>query len=314
MKRTYYYQQIDCQLAYYNEYLKGIASNNGTFKGKPREFVLGKQDSCYNLYSSLITGTDNVLDYFNTHNIVWWGENQKSKLPSGHLVSSQVHCLNHLFSLRKDKDAIKEIMRAATKLDIDEILLSPLDGDGYITFEFVYKNIYLLGERHETRGANCTSIDAFVYAQLTDARKILIPIEWKYTETYNGKEATQKSLSHYPKRILPSSNLKSWDALYNADPYYELMRQTLLVEQIIKHQDCSIEADNYDYFHIMIIPDAHWELKTAIEKNYIPKLKDASKFRIIDPKDLLAPLASLKDKNGKIKYEDLLYYLSKRYW
>ncbi len=306
MKRTYYYQQIDCQLAYYNEYLKGIASNNGTFKGKPREFVLDKQDSCYNLYSSLITGTDNVLDYFNKHNIAWWGENQKSKLPSGHLVSSQVQCLNHLFALRKDKDAIKEIMRAVTKLDIDKILLSPLDEDGYITFEFVYKNISLLGERYETRGANCTSIDVFVYAQLTDKRKILIPIEWKYTETYNGKKATKKSLSRYPQRILPSSNLIGWYAWYNADPYYELMRQTLLVEQIIRHKGCGIEAD--DYFHIVVIPNEHTELKTAIEKNYVPTLKDSSKFRILDPKELLNPIV------GNKEYADLIKYLQTRYW
>lgn len=306
MKRTYYNQQIDCQLTYYNEYLKGIASNNGIFKGKPREFVLDKQDCRYNLYSSIITGADNVLDYFNKHNIAWWGENQKNNQPSGHLVSSQVHCLNHLFALRKNEYAIKEIMRAATKLDIEEILLSPLDGDGYITFEFVYKNISLLGERHETRGANCTSIDAFVYVQLMDGRKILIPIEWKYTETYNGKEATEKSLSRYPQRILPSSNLKGWDALYNADPYYELMRQTLLVEQIIKHQDYAIEAD--DYFHIMVIPNAHLELKTAIETNYIPTLKDPSKFHIIDPEQLLLPL------QGNENYIGLLNYLSQRYW
>ena len=77
MKRTYYNRQIECQLAYYNEYLKGIASNNGTFKGNPREFVLDKQDCRYNLYSSIITRADNVLDYFNKHDIVWWGENKK---------------------------------------------------------------------------------------------------------------------------------------------------------------------------------------------------------------------------------------------
>ena len=43
-------------------------------------------------------------------------------------------------------------------------------------------------------------------------------------------------------------------------------------------------------------------------------LKDKSKFHIIDPKDLLAPLASLKDDKGKTNYSDLLNYLSKRYW
>jgi hypothetical protein len=58
----------------------------------------------------------------------------------------------------------------------------------------------------------------------------------------------------------------------------------------------------------MVIPNAHTELKTAIESKYIPTLKDKSKFRIIDPLELLAPL------EGNEKYSKLLEYLRKRYW
>ena len=162
-------------------------------------------------------------------------------------------------------------------------------------------------ENYETRGTKCTSIDALVYAQLDDNRKILIPIEWKYTEKYDGIEAFPSSWKRYPDLIrLVDCNLKDVYALYKADPYYELMRQTLLVEQIIRHKECGIEAD--DYFHIMVIPNEHSELRTAIEGNYIPTLKDPSKFKTIDPQDLLSPL------KGNDDYKELMEYLETRYW
>ena len=273
--------------------------------------ILKHENSVCNLYGPI---RRRALDYFERHDIAWWRVDTDRYFPTGHLVSSQIHCLNHLFAFRDDPIAIKIILQKATNLPIDKILQSPTDKGGYIAFEFVYKNKSLLKdnsgkyhEKYETRGANCTSIDALVYVQLVNGNKILIPIEWKYTETYNGKEACDKSWQRYPDLIrLENSNLKDVYDLYKADPYYELMRQTLLMEQIIQHKDCGIEAD--DYFHIMVIPNEHTELKSAIVNNYIPTLKDITKFRIIDPQELLSPIPADGD------YKDLITYLQTRYW
>ena len=304
-KKMYNAEKIR-QVAYYHQHLANVAHNMGEFRGQ-HEFVLKREDCLYNLFEAI---RKEVPPYFEKYKITWWGENKKVQKPTGHLVSSQIHCLNHLFALRKDDEAIKTILTNAAGLAIKKILPSPLDEDGYLSFEFVYKNKTLLGEKNETRGAKCTSIDAFIYAQLEDDRKILIPIEWKYTETYSGVEAKEESLKRYPVRLnhlLPASNMKEWKDLYKADPYYELMRQTLLVEQIIaQHDDESLKA--VDYVHIVIIPKEHSELRNAIITRYIPTLNDPSKFKIIDPQELLAPLEGNKD------YEDLLNYLKTRYW
>lgn len=273
--------------------------------------ILKHENSVCNLYGPI---RRRALDYFERHDIAWWRVDTDRYFPTGHLVSSQIHCLNHLFAFRDDPIAIKIILQKATNLPIDKILQSPIDKGGYIAFEFVYKNKSLLKdnsgkyhEKYETRGANCTSIDALVYVQLVNGNKILIPIEWKYTETYNGKEACDESWQRYPDLIrLANSNLKDVYDLYKADPYYELMRQTLLMEQIIQHKDCGIEAD--DYFHIMVILNEHTELKSAIVNNYIPTLKDITKFRIIDPQELLSPIPADGD------YKDLISYLQTRYW
>ena len=275
------------------------------------DYFIKPQYSDKNLYRGIRT---KAIEYFREYNITWWQCLNEPNSPTGHMVSSQINCINHLFAFRDDPIAIKRILQKATNLPIDKILQSPIDKGGYIAFEFVYKNKSLLKdnsgkyhEEYETRGANCTSIDALVYVQLVNGNKILIPIEWKYTETYNGEEACDKSWQRYPDLIrLENSNLKDVYDLYKADPYYELMRQTLLMEQIIQHKDCGIEAD--DYFHIMVIPNEHTELKSAIVNNYIPTLKDITKFRIIDPQALLSPIPADGD------YKDLISYLQTRYW
>lgn len=304
MNRAFYNSEKARQVSYYTDYLsKKQVENYGSFRGE-HEFVLKRKDCLHNLFEPI---REEVLLYFDQYNITWWGENKQEQKPSGHLVSSQIHCLNHLFALRNDKDAVKAIIMKAIGLDIEELLPSPLDKDGYITFEFVYKNKSLLGEKNETRGAKCTSVDAFVCALLKNGKTILIPIEWKYTETYSGIEAKEDSLCRYPKRILSTSNLNGWNSLYKADPYYELMRQTILVEQIIANrQKVDIKAD--DYIHLVIIPEAHTELRNAIVDNYVPTLKDQNKLKLIDPKDLLDPI---KDKE---QYKSLIDYLARRYW
>ena len=298
-----------------NQTIFGGASGNGWMyveikkqnKKEWRQYphILQHQDSMKNLYKGI--GND-AISYFKRNNILWWREDEDRYFPTGHLVSSQIHCLNHLFALRKDDVAIKAIIEKAIGLKIKKVYSSSIDKySSFISFEFICKNKTLLHENYETRGANCTSVDALVYVQTIDNKNILIPIEWKYTETYQGKEANKESLDRYPKLIDSASNLKKWDDLYKADPYYELMRQTLLMEQIIKQKDINgIKA--VDFRHIMVIPNAHTELKNAIEEKYIPTLKDKSKFIIIDPQDLLSPL------KGNDDYKELLNYLETRYW
>ena len=320
-RRKYYYAERRKQEALYYDKFWGNTPNGGHWtifengqKIKVVEnlpYILHQNYSKENLYVDI---REDACQYFEQNNISWWRQQEDDYSPTGHLVSSQIHCLNHLFAFRDDPIAIKIILQKATNLPIDKILQSPIDKGGYIAFEFVYKNKSLLKdnsgeyhEKYETRGANCTSVDALVYVQLVNGNKILIPIEWKYTETYNGKEACDESWQRYPDLIrLENSNLKDVYDLYKADPYYELMRQTLLMEQIIQHKDCGIEAD--DYFHIMVIPNEHTELKSAIVNNYIPTLKDITKFRIIDPQELLSPIPA----DGE--YKDLISYLQTRYW
>lgn len=272
------------------------------------KFILKSEDSICNLYPDI---RDTSIKYFKQQDISWWRQEEDGYYPSGHLTSSQNHCLNHLFALRTKKMAVKKITENATGMTFDEVLPSLIDNDSnsFISFEFAFHNIEWLQENDKgsRRGTMCTSIDAMFFARKGN-KKWLIPIEWKYTERYDREDKTNKKrLDRYAhlietseRLIIPQEGISH--SVYFIEPNYELMRQTILCEQIIAHGF----AD--DFIHLNVIPKGNTELRKAVESEFIPMLKDSSKFKIIDPLELLAPL------EGNNDYKDLLNYLNKRYW
>ena len=264
----------------------------------------GRED--LNLFSPI---RKDALAYFLHNNIEWWRNNGHKNKPTGHMLSSQISCINHLFPFMKHDESVYllSILNSIQhKYTFERILPNPLDNEmfnGNICFEFVWKNRSLLGENAETRGARCTSIDAVIYAETTDHKRILIPIEWKYVETYKHRRAPQKSIDRYPSRINSNSNIPEWKEEYEYDPLYELARQTLLVENIIFNKDSSLPVD--DYIHIIVIPEGNIELRLEVDQ-YARSLKNPSKFVIIAPKQMMNPI--------RRSHRDLYEYLDTRYW
>ncbi len=279
--------------------------NNEKSKVYKLDYILDTNYNDFNLESGI---RSLAKKYFKNFKIAWWGQNEIE--PTGHLLSSQIHCLNHLFALREDKDAVLAVINKATNMDFDEVLPSTLDNDGgYIAFEFAYKNDEMLGENDKgaRRGVLCTSIDAMIVARKGEG-KWLIPIEWKYTENYENEDKTNDTrLYRYGAKIISSARLKTpkdgvAHSIYFQEPSYELMRQTLLCEQLIA-KDYAV-----DFFHINIIPKENTELRKAVENEFMQNLTKDAKFKIIDPQELLEPL-----KNND-NYKDLINYLETRYW
>ena len=295
---------------------------NGYFMGKPRPFVL--RDGVNNLYEPIRNG---VLQYFKENKISWWGGDK----PSGHTLSSQIACLNHLFAIMHDHDAVLAMLNGIRD-EFEEVLPVSCDANPkYIGFEVVSTDDHL-NEKTSTRGSNCTSVDAFIYAKHKGGGKWLIPIEWKYTEHYanldksredrygeekgsNGKG--QERVRRYSALTDASTQLKSlgsyYGSMYYQEPFYQLMRQTLWAENIIKHQNTeTLKAD--DYMHIHVIPSANKDLlekkysvsSMSMEETWRSMLHDQGKYIIVSPENLLAPVAE--------KYSELVSYLKKRYW
>ena len=269
-------------------------------------YIIEEGKEFMNLYPPI---REDAIDYFQQNGIGWWKSNNALNTPTGHMLSSQISCVNHLFPLMKPDESaslLSMLNSVQERYHFIKILTNPLDKPdchGNICFEFIWKNRTLLGERAEKRGAMCTSIDAVVYAETEEHSRILIPIEWKYVETYEHKRAVQSSIDRYTSRLDNSSNIKEWKEEYEYDPIYELVRQTMLVEQIIKNNDSELPVD--DYLHINVIPEGNVELLSEV--SLFPEgLKDKGKFIMLDPRKLMLPI--------KETHQDLYNYLESRYW
>ena len=334
-KYYYYYAERRKQKALYNDKFWGNTPNGGhwtIFKNGRKikvvenlPYILHQNYSKENLCVDI---REDAILYFKQNKISWWRQQEDNYSPTGHLVSSQIHCLNHLMAIQRDKKAVLAIIKSQCPTIVD-VLPSPIDSnvevrDGklhrfnsYITFEFTCDNRNLLHESGDKRGKKCTSVDALVYAKDKNKGNVLIPIEWKYTESYEKtpkERAHQESVKRYVDLAnLKSSNLKEWILDYEWNPLYEFARQELLMEQIIKEKPlCGfgfekkpLEAN--DFIHIIVRPDENAEIRediAAFRKTIVEK----SKFIEVDPQMLLAPLQQFEE------YSDLLTYLQTRYW
>ena len=299
---------IEKREAFYND------PGNGYFRGKQYPFILNARTK--NFYAPI---KYEVMEYFADNNITWWG----GLRPTNHPLSSQIACVNHLFAIRRDKDAVIAVVKNIVPNVRDvSLILSDDTNAGYIQFEAVSNvdNLFELDGAKPTRGSLCTSIDALIIAELTDSSRLMIVIEWKYTESYGNenKAAGEKGITRkerYTGLINASAQLISdTHDVYYFEPFYQLMRQTLWAEQMIRGKETEIiKAD--DYLHVHIIPPDNNELLKKIyrcscktmEETWRSCIKDNGKYLILSPQDFLAPVSHSK-------YEDLIRYLDLRYW
>lgn len=285
----------------------------GEYKNIPRPFVLKHQDK--NLWHKI---RKEAIEYFKENKIVWWPGSDK---PTGHLLSSQVACVNHLFILRHDKEASLKILK---NINAEFVEVYPDFEGGFIGFEVVSKNSYLNEGDSKTRGANCTSVDAMMTGKLSNGDKIQVFIEWKYTEYYSNSDKSVGSSGKTRKQRYDSL-IKSKDspikptvsiANFYYEPFYQLMRQTLLAWQMTKNKNNELNAN--DWIHLDIIPENNLALRykvtapdliqTGIEEAWKSQLNEPEKYNIITPQKLLKPI--IFDP----KYRGLVNYLNRRYW
>jgi hypothetical protein len=313
-----------------------LIRHTSLFYGDKAGFVLKYSGKKYPQMDILLDGNNNlfksirkeVLDYFSKNKIPFWkvGGEVGALKPTGHVLSSQIACINHLFFMRQRQDIATMVLK---NLDGAVKIALPLNNDmehGFVSFEVIGRENYL-NERHHMRGANSTSIDAAMLAEMQDGTRKLFIIEWKYTEHYNGQSKFQDD--DVPRRketYLPSLQKEDCpirmpklikDILVEGffyEPFYQLMRQTLLAHEMDKAQDFGAT----EYQHIYVIPTANMELirntpgkivvGSTLENTWANLLKAKEKYKVVDPQDFLAPANKFSDVSNIIEY------LEQRYW
>jgi hypothetical protein len=277
----------------------------GVYKRSPRAFVL--KDPLMNLWHGI---RNDALDYFTEKQIVWWGDHENQ--PSGHLLSSQISCLNHLFFIRKREDVASAMLKAVHPGIISAVMM---DG-GFVEFEVVGAQNYL-GEKSHTRGANATSIDAVMVGKKADRKNILVLIEWKYTEDYRPQNKYIPARANIYDRLLSESgspiSVQDHESLY-FEPFYQLMRQTLLGWKMVQAGEYGCD----EYIHLHIIPEANKELKQRVtspglagesmSEAWKNVLCEPDRYRVTSPEEFLLPGKSCSDTAAPYAY------LERRYW
>lgn len=283
-------------------------NGKGIYRGKAREFVLSEPR--LNLWEGI---REDAIKYFSDNDIPWWNGNDE---PSGHLLSSQIACINHLYPLRQRKDLCSSILNGLDK----KIISSSFVDNGFIEFEKT--GIESLGnEKSIQRGANSTSIDALMVGVKENGKKVLVLIEWKYTESYTSNSLliseSGKNRFEVYSDLLEDVNspisCKNFEYLFY-EPYYQLTRQTLLAWEMSNRK----EYDADDWLHIHVIPNENKELRNTItsknlngntlEESWKKLLKFPEKYLVISPEDFIKPIINCNDTIS------IINYLEKRYW
>ncbi len=316
-------KQVEIQEKLINEGERGVfqgAEGGGVYRGKKRCYILKNGEK--NLYKPI---REKVKEYFSKYEISWWG----GQKPTGNTLSSQIACINHLFPIRDDKVAVCKIINGleinGSKNNFSEVLSVPYDDkdEGFVAFEVVSKNDLLKESQHK-RGSNCTSIDALIYALDKNGKdKWIILIEWKYTESYYWiDKSTEDRMGRYNELIEGSAYLSPLGInncqgkVYYLEPFYQLMRQTLWAEQVIKHRKGgelpSEQIEVNKFLHLHVVPSGNPVIRGKRFYSLGPDMVsiwnklNPQNYIKIDPQKLFEPIAD-KDK-------DLIDYLKKRYW
>jgi len=307
------------------------------YKGKRHPHLLALGYERENLFPPL-RGSTGAISFFRSRGIQWWksarsGDNQATEGPTRNLASSQVCCVNFLLPLAESASLLETLLPG---LDTDGKAVVPItysrDGaslSSLVEFEWVGLATTLEGSAPQVRGANVTSVDALILADLSGGGRRAYLLEWKYVEEYeraeylgNGPRGATR-LRRYSDRYQSSSSplhpevpLREW--LY--EPFYQIVRLLLLGQKMADERELGVtEAtvvvvcpkENTAYRNRITSPElrARFPGGTTVADVVQRSIRDPRRFRLTCQEDLLRVIAG----SNSTRLHDWLAYHRERY-
>ena len=299
-------------------------------KGLRNRHLLTLGSEAENLYPG-IRGDGGAVDFFRRRGVGWWkstrsGDSSAVDVPTRNMASSQVACVNFLLPLAGIPGALARVLRT---IDADVVDVAQIQHEGNtapVEFEWVGTSGTLEGKG--SRGANATSIDAFLVAETAAGRRRAYLLEWKYIEHYLYARPADKGAGKQGKTrrgrygdlfaaadsAFDSSAVALDDFLF--EPFYQLMRQRLLADRMVREREMDVDEAKV----VVVVPEANWAYRfialgskttspllarrfpqlTTVEAVMHAALKDpAAQFGMVAPADLLeAVIQELPDETG----------------
>ena len=263
--------------------------------------AIGCEDE--NLFPSL-RGEKGACSFFKEREILWHrtarsGDARGEVGPTRNMASSQVACVNFLLPLASTPDALAAAIGA---IDDDvERIIDIRHGGALSPVEFEWIGLRESLEGGTTRGANNTSVDAFVISETSGGRRAYL-MEWKYVEEYQYGDDKGVGTKGATRR-------RRYSDLYSADssaftdevpmsellyePFYQLMRLRLLADRMVANR----ELDVTDAKVVVVVPERNSAYRERITSRPLaerfPQHKTVSEVMRAVLKDPDAAFASI---------------------
>ena len=265
--------------------------------------AIGCEDE--NLYPSL-RGEGGVRKFFKEREILWHrtprsGDTRGNVGPTRNMASSQVACVNFLLPLAGIPGALAAAVGALDD-DVKDIINIHHEGrTAPVEFEWIGLGESL--EKGTTRGANNTSVDAFVVADTAAGRRAYL-MEWKYVEEYKTGDDKGRGSSGLTRKARYSDPYSAESSAFSGDvpisellyePFYQLMRLRLLADRMVAKQ----ELDVTDAKVVVVVPEGNSEYRERITSPPLAArfpqhrtVSDVLRATLKDPKAAFASICS----------------------
>ena len=223
---------------------KGLTAPSDAI-GRRHDYLLALGCEEENLYPSL-RGENGALRYFAERGIKWWqasasGDASDGKRPTRNMASSQIACVNFLLPLVDIPGALTAALQA---IDDDVTGVVDIEHQGTcspVELEWIGLDHALEGPGVKSRGANSTSVDAFMVAETPAGRRAYL-MEWKYVEEYRTDDKgqgrsgeTRRARYAHLYADSPSFNGKAPFDAWLFEPFYQILRLRLAWNKTLTH-------------------------------------------------------------------------------
>ena len=241
-------------------------------KGQRHGHLLAHGFECENLYCGL-RGEEGAVRFFAERGIKWHrssrsGDTRGGQGPTRNLASSQVACVNFLLPLSDIPGALTAAARAMDDDVEDMVPIRHDGGESMVEIEWVGLGHPLEEDAAPTRGANVTSVDAFMICTTSTGRRAYL-MEWKYVEEYrvgddkgkgNPGETRRRRYEplYYASHSSFDSEIPMDEFLY--EPFYQIMRLRLLADRMVANKELGVS----DAKVVVVVPEGNTAYRERI--------------------------------------------------
>ena len=255
--------------------------------------ALGREEE--NLYPSL-RDENGACRYFAERNIKWWqagvsGDASEGKYPTRNMASSQIACVNFLLPLVEIPGALTAVLQAIDH-DVTGVVDIVHEGTASpVELEWIGLGNALEGPTVKSRGANSTSVDAFMIAATPAGRRAYL-MEWKYVEEYRTEDKGEGRQGDTRRRryahLYDESRCFNGMAPFGAwlfDPFYQILRLRLLADRMVRNAELGVSEAKV----VVIVPDCNLAYRERITSPWFASRFPSQSVSDIVRKTLIEP-------------------------